>query len=117
MQAGAHGFVNKHKELSELVNAIQAVANGHHYFPEPFCLPYHENSSGHNSELLSTLSARELKILQQLVQGLSNKQIAARILLSSRTISTYRAKLLVKLNASSLLDLYGLTTHNGLAET
>ncbi|WP_256595406.1 MULTISPECIES: response regulator transcription factor [Pseudomonas] len=116
MQAGAHGFVNKHKELCELVNAIQAVANGHNYFPDgTFCLPLHKDSNGHNAKLLSTLSTRELRVLQQLAQGLSNKQIAERMLLSRRTISTYKTQLLVKLNTSNLLDLYGLTKRNGSA--
>jgi len=53
-----------------------------------------------------SLSTRELEVLQQLAQGLTNKQIAERMALSNKTISTYKVRLMVKLNARTLLDLY-----------
>ncbi|MGF6401535.1 two-component system response regulator EvgA [Pseudomonas frederiksbergensis] len=117
MKAGAHGFVNKQDDLCELINAIRAVSSGYSYFPErAFCLTRCDGSQDGEEELLKALSTRELRVLQQLAQGLSNKQIAERMLLSSKTISTYKTRLLVKLNASTLLDLYDLAKRNGLAE-
>ncbi|TPG63836.1 response regulator transcription factor [Pseudomonas arsenicoxydans] len=61
-------------------------------------------------------SNRELRVLQQLVQGMSNKQIAERMLLSSKNISAYKTRPLIKLNASSHLDLYELAKRNGLTQ-
>lgn len=117
MEAGAHGFVNKHDDLCELVSAIRAVGSGYNYFPDQaFCLTRREGGKDHDEELLKTLSIRELGVLQQLAQGLSNKQIAERMSLSSKTISTYKTRLLVKLNAVNLLDLYDLAKRNRLAE-
>ncbi|AZC83974.1 response regulator transcription factor [Pseudomonas chlororaphis] len=117
MEAGAHGFVNKHNDLCELVNAIRAVASGYSYFPDrAFCLTRREGGKDCDEELLKTLSIRELGVLQQLAQGLSNKHIAERMSLSSKTISTYKTRLLLKLNASTLLDLYDLAKRNGLTE-
>lgn len=117
MEAGAHGFVNKQDNMSELISAIQAVDSGYRYFPDRACGPTrHEESKDRDEELLKTLSARELGVLQQLAQGLSNKQIAERMSLSSKTISTYKIRLLLKLNASNLLELYNLAKRNKLTE-
>lgn len=116
MEAGAHGFVNKHDDLCQLVNAIRTVGSGYNYFPDhTFCLTRRDGSKDHDEELLKTLSTRELGVLQQLAQGLNNKQIAERMSLSSKTVSTYKTRLLLKLNASTLLDLYELAKRNGLA--
>ncbi|MNE47692.1 Virulence factors putative positive transcription regulator BvgA [compost metagenome] len=117
MEAGAHGFVNKHDDLCELVSAIRAVGSGYSYFPDrAFCLTRREGGKDRDEELLKTLSVRELGVLQQLAQGLSNKQIAERLSLSSKTVSTYKTRLLVKLNANNLLELYDLAKRNRLAE-
>lgn len=117
MEAGAYGFVTKADDLCELVNAIRAVSSGYSYFPDrAFCLTRRDSDKDRDEDLLRTLSSRELAVLQQLAQGLSNKQIAERMLLSSKTISTYKTRLLFKLNASTLLDLYDLAKRNGLVE-
>lgn len=52
-----------------------------------------------------------------MVQGLSNNEIAERMFLSNKTISTYKTRLLAKLNATSILDLYDLAKRNGLTES
>jgi two-component system response regulator EvgA len=107
MQAGAHGFVNKHQDLCELINAIRAVNRGRGYFAQRV-LPWSRIGRLHHRQeaLFENLSARELEVLQQLAQGLANKQIADRMGLSSKTISTYKVRLMLKLNARTLLDLY-----------
>jgi len=107
MQAGAHGFVNKHQDLCELINAIHAVNNGRGYFAQRV-LPWAciERLQDIQEAQFKSLSTRELEVLQQLAQGLTNKQIAERMALSNKTISTYKVRLMVKLNARTLLDLY-----------
>ncbi|WP_038454183.1 response regulator transcription factor [Pseudomonas simiae] len=107
MRAGAHGFVNKHQDLCDLVNAIHAVNEGLGYFAQS-ALPWTciDLLQRKQEALFNTLSLGELNILQQLSQGLSNKEIAERMSLSSKTISAYKARLLIKLNASVLQDLY-----------
>lgn len=107
MRAGAHGFVNKHQELCDLVSAIQGINDGLGYFAQR-ALPWIciDLLKQEQEALFKTLSARELDILQQLSQGLSNKQIAERMSLSSKTISAYKARLLIKLNDSQVSDLF-----------
>ncbi|MGY2498993.1 LuxR C-terminal-related transcriptional regulator, partial [Klebsiella pneumoniae] len=95
------------------VSAIRAVGSGQNYFPEKaFCLTRREAGTDHEDERLRTLSVRELGVLQYLTQGLSNKQIAERMLLSGKTISTYKTRILTKLNANTVLDLYDLAKRN-----
>ncbi|WLH73173.1 response regulator transcription factor [Pseudomonas fluorescens] len=106
MHAGAHGFVNKHQDLCELVNAVQAVNDGLGYFAQrALPLACIDLLQQEQEALFKTLSIRELDVLQQLSQGLSNEQIAERMELSSRTIRACKARLLIKLNASLLPDL------------
>ncbi|AZE62703.1 MULTISPECIES: response regulator transcription factor [Pseudomonas fluorescens group] len=103
MRAGAHGFVNKHQDLCELVNAIHAVNGGLGYFAQR-ALPWSYIDLLHQEQeaLFKKLSLRELDVLQQLSQGLSNEQIAERMSLSSKTIRACKARLRIKLNASLL---------------
>jgi len=116
MQAGAAGYVCKEQELSELLSAIKAVLSGYSYFPNQ-ALHSVRSSQGHASEqeMIGRLSGREMMVLQQLAQGRSNKEIADDMLLSNKTVSTYKTRLLFKLNARSLVDLIELAQRNGIA--
>lgn len=107
MRAGAHGYVNKRQDLCELVNAIHAVNDGLGYFAQR-ALPwsYIDLLQQEQEALFKKLSLRELDVLQQLSQGLSNGQIAERMSLSSEAIRACKARLLIKLNASLLPDLF-----------
>jgi two-component system response regulator EvgA len=55
-----------------------------------------------------------MTVLQQLAQGRTNKEIADGMCLSNKTVSTYKTRLLLKLNARSLVDLIELAQRNGL---
>jgi two-component system, NarL family, response regulator EvgA len=115
MQAGASGYIGKGKNLSELIEAIKVILNQNNYFPSrgrEGLLP----AQGLNEEgdRIGTLSNRELMVLQQLVEGLSNKYIADYMLLSPKTISTYKTRILKKLNANSLADLIEIAKRNSI---
>ncbi|CAI3808933.1 Virulence factors putative positive transcription regulator BvgA [Pseudomonas sp. MM221] len=64
--------------------------------------------------MVKRLSAREMTVLQQLARGRSNKEIADSMFLSNKTVSTYKSRLLLKLNARSLVDLIELAQRQGL---
>lgn len=114
LQSGAHGFVNKQSELCEVVNAVRAVHANYSYFPSQTCCTLTGIHNGEEESKLEKLSTRELRVLQQLAQGLSNKEIADRMLLSSKTVSTYKTRLLHKLNVKSVLDLFVIAKRNRL---
>ncbi|HIE0530853.1 response regulator transcription factor [Pseudomonas aeruginosa] len=114
MQAGAAGFVCKQGGLAELVTAVNAVASGYSYFPNSAMRPVQQGAYSDDVELLGRLSDREVSVLQYLSQGYSNKQISEQMFISNKTVSTYKARLLLKLNAGSLVDLIEFAKRNTL---
>lgn len=100
-QTGADGFVTKTDDLAELTDAIKLVMRGITYFPQSL----HHYGSPAQSDPLEHLSDRELSVLMLIGKGLGNKQIAEQLLLSEKTVSTYKHRLKLKLNVSTLIEL------------
>jgi DNA-binding NarL/FixJ family response regulator len=99
-QAGATAFVSKQGELSELISALDAVRRGRSWFPAIV-----EGSPSSEATQLDALSARERLVLSYLVKGERLRHIAAELALSESTVSTYKRRLLEKLNADSVVEL------------
>uniref|UniRef100_UPI0039F1465A response regulator n=1 Tax=Bordetella sputigena TaxID=1416810 RepID=UPI0039F1465A len=115
LHAGASGFVYKGKELQELVSAAKAVLQGNTYFPTVALHPSGERGTAMSeAALIEQLSDRELVVLQHLARGALNKTIAATLMLSEKTVSTYKSRLQEKLNAATLLELTDIARRNGL---
>jgi two-component system response regulator EvgA len=115
MRAGAAGFLSKIDDPTEIVTALKAVARGKSWFPVGIFSSVRSNDFAQNdAQLLSRITRRELKVLHGLAQGLSNKQIANDMLLSNKTVSTYKTRLLQKLNMSTLLELIEFAKRNNL---
>lgn len=115
MRAGATGYLSKTNELDELVKAIRVVMDGYTYFPNlTINSGARSKSTVTDLELIKSLSDRELTILQRLATGLSNKEIADAMLLSTKTISTYKTRLIEKLNVKSVVYLADFAKRNDL---
>ncbi|MDH4581446.1 response regulator transcription factor [Pseudomonas sp. BN415] len=115
MQAGAAGFVCKEGDLAEVTAAVRAVLSGYSYFPSDVI------KSGKRQvglpdeiEMIGRLSDRELVVLKFLANGYSNKDIAEEMFISNKTVSTYKTRLLLKLNARSLIELVEFANRNAL---
>lgn len=116
MAEGAHGLVHKHEETSTLIDAIRTVTSGYMFFPVRKDVPSTQSYDADQDEkLLSTLSSRELTVLQRLSWGQTQKSIAQTMYLSDKTISTYKSRLLFKLQAHNAIQLYEIAKRNGLA--
>lgn len=114
IQAGASGFISKQKDMTEVIGALRAILSGHSYFPILSNSNVIARSNLDEAELVKKLSTREMVVLQQLAIGLSNKEIAERMLLSNKTISTYKTRILEKLNAKTIVDLIEIAKRNSL---
>ena len=115
MKAGAAGFITKGQDLTELMRAVKVIMDGYTFFPFLAASSVrNSDTSMSDIELIQNLSARELYILQQLARGLSNKKIAEDMILSSKTISTYKARLIEKLNIKSVVYLAEFAKRNDL---
>lgn len=110
MRAGAAAFFNKDADIRQLMPLCQMVLQGYNCFPQSSLTPLltpSPSATEHNDPLAS-LSDRELTVLRYLSTGLSNKEIAGRLLLSNKTISTYKRRLLAKLQQDTVAGLAAL---------
>ncbi|NWC96545.1 MULTISPECIES: response regulator transcription factor [unclassified Pseudomonas] len=115
MKAGAAGFISKNHDLDELSKAIDAVMGGYTFFPNLATSSVRRSDvQTTDLELIQSLSDRELTILQQLSHGLTNKEIGDAMLLSNKTISTYKTRLIEKLNVKSVVYLADFAKRNNL---
>jgi len=115
MKGGAVGFVCKSDDLTELGKAVLAIRSGYTYFPDVlFSSVRRQDMQTPEAHCLANLSDREMVILQYLARGLSNKLIGELMLLSNKTVSTYKARLLQKLGVNTLIDLADLARRNGI---
>ena len=113
MRAGAIGFIEKTEDVDALTKAINVVMSGRIYLNncDVDLSPKHTDQ-----QLIKTLSDRELRTLQYLVSGFSNKKISQIMLLSEKTVSTYKTRLLQKLNIKSVVYLAEFAKRNNLIE-
>lgn len=102
IRAGAGGFITKSTDPASLLHAIREVSRGNHYM-EPSLMEEMVFSQEPVSE--KPLTLREKEVLDYLVSGMSNREIAVFLGLSEKTISTHRVRLSRKLGARSLKDL------------
>ncbi|AJO78666.1 MULTISPECIES: response regulator transcription factor [Pseudomonas] len=116
LQAGAAGFVSKDESLDDLVIAVKAVLAGSSYFPVDTIHRLRDNNNAaHNEEaLLAQLSDREITVLKMLARGMSNLAISEKLLISHKTVSTYKVRLQRKLSVSNLIALVELAKRNNL---
>lgn len=114
MRQGARGFLNKLGPPGEVVRAIRQVARGGRYVSARVAeLLAQELDHPGAGPLHQQLSARELQVFLKLAAGATVSEVAAALTLSSKTVSTYRARVLEKLNLQTNSDLtyYALKNH------
>ncbi|QOY72411.1 response regulator transcription factor [Pseudomonas sp. OST1909] len=115
MKAGAAGYLAKTSDMADLSRAVNAVMSGYTFFPNLAMSTVRRDDSGSSDEsLIQKLSDRELSILQQLARGMTNKEISEAMFLSSKTVSTYKARLIEKLKVKSLVYLADFARRNHL---
>ena len=114
LQAGANGFISKLDDLSLLKSALVKIGKGQLYFPRDVIVGAKNAHEVDQGDLLSALSDREMSVLLQICQGHTNKKIAKSMLLSEKTISTYKSRLMQKLNVTNMVDLISLAKRQKL---
>lgn len=113
-RAGAMAYLTKHTAPEELARAVKQVLTGRMYVTaslgERMAGSLSKNPTGPDHH---TLSEREFEVLRYLAQGQSIKSIGQALALSVKTVSTYRARLLDKLQLSTTAELirYALDHH------
>ncbi len=119
MHAGARGYLLKESAGSEVVKAIRSVYAGNRYLSqrvsETILDDYlNQGSNDSKDNPIKLLSAREREILQLVVEGQSNSQIAENLCLSPKTVETYRSRVMQKLQIKNLPALVKFAIRAGI---
>lgn len=117
IRAGASGYVCKVTGAAEVVSALRKVLTGKKYvsasLAETLATALDHESSRPAHE---TLSDREFQVMCRIASGKTVSQIAAEVSLSVKTISTYRSRVLEKMNMRSNAELTRYAIQQGLVE-
>jgi DNA-binding NarL/FixJ family response regulator len=110
LEVGAAGYVLKRSAADELIRAIRVVAGGGTYLDPALAAAVVESFVGRKSvlrgEMAGTpLSDRETEVLHLIARGYANKEIAARLGVSVKTIETYKARSMEKLGLDGRADI------------
>lgn len=115
LRAGADGYLNKAGNPNELIAAVRALASGRKYVTPAISEMLVNNLATPTSESLhATLSERELQTLLKIASGKRLSDIAEELMLSPKTVSVYRARLLEKLKLSNNAELTVYAIRNEL---
>ena len=116
LRCGVSGFLLKSAPSSELLEAFEQVLFGSIYVSPQLELDkiFSTNHKSSPEDPLDLLSAREYQVFSLLVEGVRAKEIAARLELSPKTIDTYRASLMRKLDIHDVAGLVKFAIHRDL---
>ena len=115
LRAGADGYLNKAGDPVELITAVRALAKGRKYVTPAISEMLVDNlASPSPTTLHAALSERELQTLLKIASGKRLSDIATELMLSPKTVSVYRARLLEKLKLSNNAELAVYAIRNEL---
>ncbi|MBQ5940299.1 MULTISPECIES: response regulator transcription factor [unclassified Massilia] len=117
LKAGASGYLTKQSAPKELVTAIRQVASGQKYVSAALAQTLASQiGEDHEAAVHETLSDREYQTLTMIASGMTVSEIAKELSLSVKTISEYRARLLVKMKLKTSAELTTYAIRNGLVD-
>jgi DNA-binding NarL/FixJ family response regulator len=110
LQAGASGYVLKQSRAAEILQAIRAIARGGTYIDSAIAgdalpAPARAPAAGRGRSATPLLSPRETETLQMVARGYSNKEIAAQLDLSVKTVETHKGNAMHKLGMLNRIDI------------
>jgi DNA-binding NarL/FixJ family response regulator len=115
LRAGAHGYLNKAGDPADLINAVRAIAQGRKFVTPAVSELLVDSLATPGTEALhSTLSEREMQTLLKIASGKKLSDIAEELMLSPKTVSVYRSRLLEKLKLSNNAELTVYAIRNEL---
>ena len=115
MRLGAAGYLLKHASRTEMLRAIDTVSRGQRYLgPEVAELAAQADIA--ELDLLAGLSPRERQIVTMVVKGHTSLHIGRQLCLSSKTVDTYRSRLMTKLGVSDVTALVRFAIRSGVID-
>ncbi len=115
LDAGAAGYALKRSACEELVRAVRTVASGGTYLDPVMAGQLGPRRGRGSSETAPTtsLSEREVEVIRLVANGYTSKEVASNLGLSHRTLETYKARAMAKLNLRTRADLIRYAMRSG----
>ena len=116
IKAGAVGYLNKKVISEELITAITTISKGEIYLSEAVneTLLYGEELQEEQKNPSELLSKREFEVLIMIAKGMNYKEISEQLVLSPKTVSTYRTRILEKLSLENTNQLIHYALQNDI---
>jgi two-component system invasion response regulator UvrY len=116
IKAGASGYLTKESAPEELVKAIRKIVSGGKYIGSALAEMLVEDREASGKPLHENLSDREFQIIRMIAQGKTIKKIGEELHLSEKTVSTYRTRLLQKMNMHTNAEIISYALKNKLID-
>ncbi len=107
---GVNAFLTKNSSKEQLIEAINKAYNNEKYYSEEISKLLLER----DNETINTLNTKEIKVIQFICEGLSNREISMNMKMSEKTIEGYKTKIFKKLKVFNNLGIYSFAQKNGL---
>jgi len=115
LKVGAQGYLNKAGDPADLITAVRTVAHGRKYVTPGVAQMLVDNlNAPESASLHASLSERELQTLLKIASGKRLSDIAEELMLSPKTVSVYRSRVLEKLKLTNNSELTVYAIRNGL---
>lgn len=118
LEAGAMGYVTKDSNDDEIVNAVHSISNEKMYYGSSISDVFAKKLLKQTKSIseMEKLTERELEVLELIVQGMSNKEIANKLFVSKRTVDNHRTNCMRKICANNTADIVRIAYQNNLVK-
>jgi DNA-binding NarL/FixJ family response regulator len=121
IEAGAAGYVLKQLDTEQLLRAIRGIRDGDSVL-DPSVTPgvlarVREAARNRRADAFADLTPRELEVLEEVARGLTNAEIADRLVLSEKTVRNHISAILAKLNVGNRTEAATYAVRHGIADT
>ena len=120
LNAGAMGYLTKDAPTDEILSAIANISNGKmHYcssLTDILARQIIRKNKQENTVESKRITEREIEVLQLIIKGFSNKEIADKLIVSKRTVDNHRFNLMKKLSANNTADIVRIAYENDLVK-
>lgn len=123
IKAGTRGYLPKNTSKSDLINAVNTVYKGGEFYSSEVSnivlksyIRKVKELPGENEDHTKQLTRREEELLKMFVLGVSNKEIAEKLFISTRTVESHKHHIMNKLKLESNIDLLRFAIKNGIIE-
>ena len=106
VRAGAYGYLPKTARVDQILTALTQISQGKIYLTNTLREQLKKEKSGEEKKSnFRKLSSREIEVLKLLASGKKNKEVANGLDINEKTVSTYKARLMKKLNVNNIVDM------------